>query len=405
MSAKKEIGHFLGVNEGLISAAIAEQVSSGNIAYASTVATVQLTDRGKNTVRSLESVRPVHVSMSVVFDRLVWSLAKYDRRDLIQKAEAVERGMIVVPPRKTSRISIDEVQAGEVNRILRGTEGKTLRKEVLSVRRIRPFTHRFFPVKLLVFGDFDSGEVELAAVVDGDASVDHDRALTEIGGPDALGISIDEPEGRPVLSDELEAVRVPDEEVSGLRSAAIAGRIEASSREAVAIADPAPTSAEEMSLQNIQVRSVSVFEHREFLMEALNSAARRILLISPWIKSAVVDTDFVQRLEQRLRRGVRVTIAYGIGDNDSQSDAQAIERLRNLSRRYSQLFRFVRLANSHAKVLIFDDLWISTSFNWLSFRGDPERTYRMEEGTLVKIPGQVTAQYERYLEMVDEQEK
>jgi hypothetical protein len=42
-------------------------------------------------------------------------------------------------------------------------------------------------------------------------------------------------------------------------------------------------------------------------------------------------------------------------------------------------------------VLIFDDKWISTSFNWVSFKGDPDRTCRMDEGTLVRIPGQVTA--------------
>ncbi|CAM5270171.1 hypothetical protein SGLAM104S_02582 [Streptomyces glaucescens] len=37
-----------------------------------------------------------------------------------------------------------------------------------------------------------------------------------------------------------------------------------------------------------------------------------------------------------------------------------------------------------AKVLVYDDVWVTTSFNWLSFKGDLDRTYRMEEGSLVR---------------------
>jgi hypothetical protein len=61
----------------------------------------------------------------------------------------------------------------------------------------------------------------------------------------------------------------------------------------------------------------------------------------------------------------------------------------------------VRLENSHAKILIFDDVWINTSFNWLSFRGDPNRTFRMEEGTLVQIPEQVDKAFQHYVEVLD----
>lgn len=61
----------------------------------------------------------------------------------------------------------------------------------------------------------------------------------------------------------------------------------------------------------------------------------------------------------------------------------------------------VRLANTHAKILIFDDQCITTSFNWLSFRGDPNRTYRMEEGTLVQVPSEVDKAFDRYVGVLD----
>jgi hypothetical protein len=58
---------------------------------------------------------------------------------------------------------------------------------------------------------------------------------------------------------------------------------------------------------------------------------------------------------------------------------------------------------AHAKILIHDETWISTSFNWLSFRGDSDRTYRMEEGTLVNISARVDKEYERYRALIEEQ--
>jgi hypothetical protein len=55
------------------------------------------------------------------------------------------------------------------------------------------------------------------------------------------------------------------------------------------------------------------------------------------------------------------------------------------------------------QVGIYDKTWISTSFNWLPFCGDSDRTYRMEEGTLVNIPSRVDREYERNRTLIDEQ--
>ena len=46
-----------------------------------------------------------------------------------------------------------------------------------------------------------------------------------------------------------------------------------------------------------------------------------------------------------------------------------------------------RLGDTHAKVLIKDsDFFVITSFNWLSFRGDPSKPFREEWGTMVRDP-------------------
>ncbi len=90
------------------------------------------------------------------------------------------------------------------------------------------------------------------------------------------------------------------------------------------------------------------------LNDALSTAKARLLIIAPWVKKSVVNTDFLARLEQRLRAGVEVTIAHGYGDDDSGSDEQALRRLGNLASRFSR-FTFVRVRNTHAKILIYDE--------------------------------------------------
>ncbi len=85
-------------------------------------------------------------------------------------------------------------------------------------------------------------------------------------------------------------------------------------------------------------------ENRQLLAEALATAKQRLLIIAPWVKQAVVNTDFVAKLEQRLRAGVEVTVAHGYGDDDRGSDEFALNRLSNLAARYEK-FTFVRVKN------------------------------------------------------------
>jgi phosphatidylserine/phosphatidylglycerophosphate/cardiolipin synthase-like enzyme len=135
------------------------------------------------------------------------------------------------------------------------------------------------------------------------------------------------------------------------------------------------------------VRVLSVYDHPPLLKRAFESARSRVMIVSPWIRANVVDQEFVGRLVQCLERGVEVTIAYGIGRRDPGErppDATARESLNALSKSFPK-FRFVRKGDTHAKVLLVDSqFFVTTSFNWLSFRGDPKQPMREEEGTMVE---------------------
>lgn len=68
--------------------------------------------------------------------------------------------------------------------------------------------------------------------------------------------------------------------------------------------------------------------------------------------------------------------------------------------------RYPRLTVAHVptqpNILIFDDTWANSGFDWLSFRDHPTRAYRPEEGTLVRGRVYVDERYLRYRELIAE---
>jgi hypothetical protein len=376
VDATEEIASFLGLEVGHIIDAAAAQLSFNNLRRRAD-GRLALTAQGGEVVRTLAATQPVLRQLPVVFDRLTWSLADYKERHLLEKREAQDRGMIILPAARNARIGLEDVTPAGFNALIDANK-----LQVLRIHKVAVKAHRYLPVQMLVYGDMSRHELQLAVCIDDELAAQHGLALDQIEAVQRLGLSLGDAGPRPLLDPDLEEARTLSELVTA----------EAQSETKVPMA----------TAVGANVRPVSVFEHPDLLAEAMNSAQQRVLIISPWVRRAVVDASFLSALEQLLRRSVSVTIAHGYGVDDRGSDPDALKRLGDLSARYSN-FAFVRLRNTHAKVLIFDGNWVSTSFNWLSFKGDPDRTYRMEEGTLVSIPERVEEAYARYLGMIGEQ--
>ncbi|WP_433367671.1 hypothetical protein [Streptosporangium sp. CA-115845] len=383
-----QMASVLGLDLKLAESAVVEQLAADNLVRLPSRKTlVGLTAQGRVMAVELESTRPVQRPLPITFDRLAWAVSSYRPEFLVQKKEAEDAGLIILPAARSQRILPSDVTVASLNKLISGSDRREGKLDVLAVERVSPKKHRYLPVKLLIFADDVRAEVQLGVVVDGQLSPLHERALLSVGGPSALGINIGEPAERLSLPDDLEAVRVP--------LTTYPAAIPTKSDEVESAAVPLHS--------KFEVRDISVHEHPEFLREALTGSARRLLIIAPWVKNSVVDTTFIGNLERLLRRKVKIHIAYGIGDDDRDSHERALSRLRNLATRFKENFTFARLKNSHAKILISDRTWINTSFNWLSFRGDPSRTYRMEEGILIRSSSHVDEAYEKYLRMIEEQ--
>lgn len=386
------IAGFLGLPTELVTDAIADQLQKDHLAYGPSSDSAEggrhlkLTPRGEVQERELASVVPVRVTEPLIFDQLLWKVSSFDRRVTIPRRQAKEQNMVLLPATQHRPVEMGDLSAAAITTQLH--ERGVLEREVLQIKQISESkAPRVLPAKLLVYADAERTEIQLGVVIDGELSPQHEFALVGHGGAKALGIQVEAPADRPQLDPALERARIPLAEVTKKRA-----------QQAVEQLASAGEPAEERPRD--EVRAISVFEHPDLLEEALSRARRRILLIAPWIKRDIVNTTFISKLENRLRRGVNVHIAYGYTPDDPKNDRDAVRKLENLANRYKGKFTFTRVKSTHAKVLVYDDAWITTSFNWLSFAGDRDRTYRMEEGTLVRGKATADEQYQRYLELI-----
>ncbi|GAA2933676.1 hypothetical protein GCM10010458_16250 [Microbacterium luteolum] len=356
-----EVASFLGLGADQLDDALIAQVQAGNITYRGDGEVATLTSRGKLAAIDLMSISAIEQEIPACFDRSIWRVTEYRESDLIAKKAAREQGLLVMPAARTQHIEREDLRLMDLEHLVSPGKGRARRLQLLSILRSRVTKHRYLPVKLALFSDGVRTEPEILVIVNGEESFSHQRELESLGGAVALGMKVELPSAVPFVS--------------------------SSNFEPQDVADRGDDAA--------SITQIGVFEHPLRLRAALSSAQRRILIISPWIRRAVVNSQFLTDLERRLKGGVDVQIGYGIGLDGAGTDQAAVDKLNVLARTYLN-FNFVRLPNTHAKILIYDDLYITSSFNWLSFRGDPKRTYRMEEGTLVEGVAQTDRVHARY---------
>ncbi|MFI7553697.1 hypothetical protein ACIBQ2_28630 [Micromonospora sediminimaris] len=120
-------------------------------------------------------------------------------------------------------------------------------------------------------------------------------------------------------------------------------------------------------------------EHRRLLWHALRQARERLVITSDRLSGQVVDERMLDALRRAAARGVAVTIRYGRPEDKerllqpdcgglSNAPTAAEQSLLDLAAQHPEHLRVIRDDN-HAKILVWDDEAIVTSFNFLSFEG------------------------------------
>jgi phosphatidylserine/phosphatidylglycerophosphate/cardiolipin synthase-like enzyme len=151
-------------------------------------------------------------------------------------------------------------------------------------------------------------------------------------------------------------------------------------------------------------------EIRNKLWEALETAKERLLILSGWISSEIVNDDFLTALRAALRRGVRVWIGYGFDKGNARGEEsrrrrdwqEAEDSLKAVHKEFSSTFVYRDVARSHEKRLICDNRFtFGGSFNLLSFSGEQRGRgkLRHEGADLIEDPEYCEELYQRYLSL------
>lgn len=373
---------FLGLSDGDTGRTVASLLVAEYVDYRppaeNEARRLQLLPAGQEAARDAQLRRPKSTSIQVVYDRLNMTVTTWRKNSLRRSNQAKsDLGRILLPPASsmpvmTENLTIASVSAGLVRR------GRA-EFNILGVSGVTENRNYYHDAIMLVFKDLDSSALRLGVEVDGAWSEPHGAALEAIGAVRRLGLST-ELVSAPHEPLAVSGTRLSRDEVIALQTAMAEG-------------DGGDQGSNDL-LSRTAIRWLGVYEHPHWLEDALVNSTRRLLIISPWIRQAVVDDQWVRRIE-KLSSTVDVTIFWGLGDNSGSSQG-SLNALHAAARRSNRL-GIVRVDDTHAKVLVSDSYYIKTSFNWLSFRGDPTRKYRQEEGDLVQDKLLADLAYDKYM--------
>lgn len=360
---------FLGLDDGELNEALYGLISDGFLRVLNSGTSGEqlgITERGRAVMDEFRMVRAEEKTYNVDFDGLLRRPVPL-RNVALKPRRLRELGAIEIAPAPAKKPTVEELDVTQVEQSLRAVRQLDKSWRVLEILGISRNETVFTPATMLVFRAKVGDDVQAAFVINGKISEEHELAFAESQGPARLGLI-----GTPTPDAQAEAENVA---ASDIAREVLEAAVKAAHKE-----DPTAEAAPTYEL-------LQTFDHPAYLEKALTETERRLVIVSPWIKSRVVDNAFTGKLRELLRRGVDVYLGYGFGPEDERKDN--IDAVRALERIASEFpnFRLVRLGDTHAKVLVSDSAFaIFTSFNWLSFVGDPQRTFRDERGLLVRKP-------------------
>lgn len=420
-----EIPSLLGLGAATVEAALASLIRSEDVfEYAN--GSIKLTSKGQRTVETEASVSPRDQTIVFYYDGLTREPAWFGDQDLFIPSQAEAAGLRQIRSFPARKPRVDELDVNDVfstlKRTVKASEDHT---QLLRIKQIR-FAHRLFlHAVMLVYKSSISGDVQVGFAIDGRRSEKHEVAFLKADGPSKLGVektvkntNVAKEQEEALCGEVGKKILVAAKETEGksrdlhrqMASAKFIVEIAEERLESASSSEKVEKAANELKvvkkrvqnyegeLEKLPVRPIPVYEHPKLFESAVGNAKERLLIISPWITPAVMNMTMINAFRELLSSGVKIYVGYGISaELTDRDDNRAVEDLRALSQRFAN-FSFVRMGDTHAKVLIKDsDFYVITSFNWLSFKGDPKRTFREEWGTYVGISEQVDQYFNELL--------
>lgn len=335
-------------------------------------------------------------SLQVDFNPLSGELQIVDE-DTVSVDEARKRGDFVEPIRK-KRPSPKDLKLSEVRELVKATGQLQQGSDLVGIIKMdEPFS-LYRPVTVVVLLHKESNEQrvlvfrgrrhlekesqELQRLLDGGKQViQPGLAHRQDTLPELPGASIKEKQSIDKIlllereSDDLESALVGSEESaeSTITESENANLIADLRREL----DKKDKEIEDLNRvvaaeSNGKARLVSAKEHRPLLLHALREASYHILIVVPWLVG--LDDDLCAEVSQSLKRGVKITIVWGLGTKWGMHREQAkakskpsIDKLRAFAKKIPESkLEFIE-AETHERFLFCDSKFaVIGSYNWLA---------------------------------------
>jgi PLD-like domain len=369
---------------------------------------LSLSEKGKKALDGAETLVPEERAHTIEFDAILQKVVRHGREQLLTSRQARDRGYKQIRPLLKKQIGISDLPLRDVQKSFsEGISKRETRRTILAVCELYRKNLYFLPAICVIYRAIDGPDVQVSFVVDGKHSPQHDQAFAQADGTHLLHIDRDLTR----FGNDAENFEMIEQEVREALNKGVASRItdqhgdviEASVR---SVADPESwsllTAEQKLELQQAGLTYLDAQDHYPVLLHALKTAKYRLLIHTPFLHELIVTDEFVMDLERLLKSGCKVYIGYGMPESDvqkpSKSHLRVVERLEKIARRYSN-FLFKKV-DSHAKVLLQDELFVVLgSFNWLSFRGDPDRAFRDEQSALIALPSMVERKFQSELRL------
>lgn len=405
INCASELSQFLGLPKQVIEMQLADKIRHGQVRITGSDDSgerLTLTRVGQEVLRAQSVNRPRQLMVDFTFDGLLRTERYYPEASLQAPRDLK---MISVPALRgvpDSGPDLEHLEPANINRTLE-LAAKTRKKppvQVLKVLHVRRRTRLYLQALAFLFRSQTSGDLQVGFAIDGRLSNEHEEAFQRKKGTEKnrLFANLN-------IADPLDELKLDTE--SGLASKESIARIEALAKQSKVHRVSRPRKATKGTTLTLRigshakgveepvraVRRLPVLEHHDLLLEAITSAQNRLLIISPWIRREIVNESFLAKLVEALERGVTIYIGYGIGSRDEwqEIDRDCKRNLDRMNRTYGN-FVFRRFGDTHAKILLKDsEFYVVSSFNWLSFRGDPAKPFREEWGNVISIPSEVDA--------------
>lgn len=406
---------FLGVNREVVYNGIADLKTNDLLIVDIFNSNIKLTDKGRDVLKKASVIVPEEITFSVLMDGLTGEIF-IDTKRYFKNTELKDNLMVPLKP-FLERPILEDITYEKLNNAIKKykrSSGKSsiFEGNLLTVNGIEKIYTEYKKICILVYYNYDKEDMELRAFEKSTRKQEYETVILRMQNEELRQIDfdrkeiIDEIDERPLLNvlpkeileeaEEFENRKgVYDKQISDLRTQIVDYKEQVES--SVLPEKEKITATQQVKILQRQLeelererasanRILNTYDHRPLLLRALKESTKQVVIVSPWIKRSGVNDEIVSLIDKALQRKVAVIIGYGISDNND-SDPKIVKQLENLKKKkHGKNLQIVKLNNTHEKVLVCDDdFMVITSFNWLSFRGDPKYGFRQETGYYSEI--------------------